>query len=68
MEPSGDIVLFVERTNELVYVARLRKLNPEPKWKRAWIGRLVIYTGPETEWASHEQAEAMVKHRGGPNH
>ena len=31
MESSDDIVLFVERTNELVYVARLRKLNPEPK-------------------------------------
>ena len=31
MEPKGDIVLFVERTNELVYVARLRKYNLKPK-------------------------------------
>ena len=30
MESTDDIVLFVERTNELVCVARLRKLNPEP--------------------------------------
>gem|GEM_PF-4045173 len=31
MEPTGDIVLFVERTNELVYLARLREYNPKPK-------------------------------------
>jgi len=31
MEPSGDIVLFVERTNELVYVARLRQFS----WSRS---------------------------------
>ena len=31
MEPTGDIVLFVERTNELVCLARLREDNPKPK-------------------------------------
>jgi len=30
MEPSGDIVLFVERTNELVCMARLRQLKSKP--------------------------------------
>ena len=63
---SGDGVLFVERSSELILSARLSQLM-EPQWKRAWIGRLVDRIRPETGWPNHEQAEATVTRRGGPN-
>ena len=34
-----DGVLFVERSGELLYVARLRAYGPEPKGNRVLIGR-----------------------------
>ncbi|GAV25132.1 hypothetical protein ciss_10650, partial [Carboxydothermus islandicus] len=36
---GGDGVLFVERAGELLYVARLRLIRPEPKRKRVRRGR-----------------------------
>ena len=62
-----DVVLFVERSGELIYVARLRYSVPEPKGNRVWKARWVILIRPETEWPIHVQAEAGVKSRGGPN-
>ena len=61
-----DGVLFVERSSELIFVARLSQVT-EPQWKRAWIGRLVLRIRPETGWPNHEQAEASVTGSGGPN-
>ena len=63
---SGDGVLFVERSSELIFTARLSQLT-EPQWKRAWIGRLVVGIRPETGWPNHEQVEATVTGGGGPN-
>ena len=63
---SGDGVLFVERSSELIFTARLSQLT-EPQWKRAWIGRLVYGIRPETGWPNHEQVEATVTGSEGPN-
>ena len=63
---SGDGVLFVERSSELIFSARLSQLA-EPQWKRAWIGRQVLRIRPETGWPNHEQVEATVTGSGGPN-
>ena len=63
---KGDGVLFVERSSELILLARLSQLM-EPQWKRAWIGRQVSGIRPETGWPNHEQVEATVTRRGGPN-
>ena len=62
-----DGVLFVERSGELIYVARLRYSVPEPKGNRVWKAREVTWIRPETGWPIHVQAEAGVKFRGGPN-
>ena len=62
-----DLVLFVERTGELRYAARLRTEGPEPKRKRVWIGRIVAWRRPETGWPIHGQVEVEVKFHGGPN-
>ena len=63
-KPDG--VLFVERSSELMLSARLSQMM-EPQWKRAWIGRQVSSIRPETGWPNHEQVEATVTRRGGPN-
>ena len=63
---SCDGVLFVERSSELMLSARLSQMM-EPQWKRAWIGRQVGSIRPETGWPNHEQVEATVTRRGGPN-
>ena len=62
----GDRVLFVERSSELMLLARLSQMT-EPQWKRAWIGRQVSSIRPETGWPNHEQVEAAVTRSGGPN-
>ena len=62
-----DSVLFVERSGELLYVARLRTEGPEPKGNRVLIGRQVTCNRPETGWPTHGQVEARVKSRGGPH-
>jgi len=62
-----DGVLFVERSGELWYMARLSANGTEPKRERVWIGRLVMCHRPETGWPIHGQVEAGVKPRGGPN-
>ncbi|WP_201774936.1 hypothetical protein [Clostridium aceticum] len=62
-----DRVLFVERANELWYVARLSTSGTEPKGNRVLIGRLVTCYRPETVRSTHGQDEAEVKFRGGPN-
>ena len=61
-----DGVLFVERSSELMLLARLSQMM-EPQWKRAWIGRQVSSIRPETGWPNHEQVEAAVTRSGGPN-
>lgn len=43
-----DRVLFVERTGELRYVARLSAEGTEPEGNRVLIGRLVAWRRPET--------------------
>ena len=63
-----DHVLFVERASELRYAARLSNSVAEPKGDRVLIGRKVACCRPETGRPTHEQVEAVVKHRGGPNH
>ena len=63
-----DSVLFVERSGELLYVARLSTEGTEPKGNRVLIGRQVTCYRPETGWSTHGQVEAGVKSRGGPNH
>jgi len=63
---SGDGVLFVERSSELISCARLSQVT-EPQWKRAWIGRQVYGIRPETGWPNHEQVEAAVTRSEGPN-
>ena len=63
-----DVVLFVERSGELFYMARLstKRYEAEEKssLKRA---NKVIWNRPETEWPNHGQAEAWVESSGGPN-
>ena len=61
-----DGVLFVERSSELIFTARLSQLT-EPQWKRALTGRIVDSIRPETGWPNHEQVEAAVTRSGGPN-
>ena len=68
-ELRRDVVLFVERSSELLYMARLsRKEDTEPKRKRVWIvRRKVMCNRPETGWPIHGQDETRVKSSGGPN-
>ena len=60
-------VLFVERSGELRWLARLRTKGPEPKGNRVLIGRLVACRRPETGLSIHVQVEVAVKGNGGPN-
>ena len=62
-----DVVLFVERSGELMYAARLSTKGVEPQGNRAWIARKVACIRPETGWPIHEQVEVEVKLNGGPN-
>ena len=63
------LVLFVERASELRYAARLSNLSygaeGRPSLNRA---ARVAWCRPETRRSIHEQVEAVVRHRGGPNH
>ena len=60
-------VLFVERSGELLLLARLRTKGLEPKGNQVLIGRRVSQRGPETGWSTHVQDEAAVRGSGGPN-
>ena len=62
-----DGVLFVERSGELLLLARLRYKVSEPKGNQVLIGRLVSSSRPETRWPTHGQDEVTVKGNGGPN-
>ncbi len=62
-----DVVLFVERSGELFYAARLSTEGAEPKGNRVWRARQVAWNRPETGWPIHEQVEGGVKPTGGPN-
>ena len=62
-----DVVLFVERSGELLYAARLSDSVTEPQGNRVWIARIVACNRPETGWPIHEQVEGGVKPTGGPN-
>ena len=62
-----DVVLFVERSGELLYAARLSTEGAEPKGNRGWTVRQVACNRPETGWPIHEQVEVAVKGNGGPN-
>ncbi len=62
-----DRVLFVERANELRYVARLSTKGAQPQGNRVLTGRKVMCRRPETRRPTHGQDEAKVKFRGGPN-
>ena len=43
-----DVVLFVERSGEFEYAARLRAYGPEPKGNRVLTARIVACPRPET--------------------
>ena len=43
-----DVVLFVERSGERMYAARLRAYGLKPKGNRVLIARIVACIGPET--------------------
>ena len=62
-----DVVLFVERSGELMYAARLSTEGTEPQGNRGWTARTVACIRPETGWPIHEQVEVKVKLYGGPN-
>ena len=62
-----DVVLFVERSGELLYAARLSDSVAEPQGNRVWQARQVACNRPETGWPIHEQVEVEVKLYGGPN-
>ena len=62
-----DVVLFVERSGELMYAARLSTKGVEPQGNRGWTVRWVACIRPETGWPIHEQVEVKVKLYGGPN-
>ena len=63
------LVLFVERASELRYAARLSNLELRSRREtESEQGGLVAWCRPETRRSIHEQVEAVVRHRGGPNH
>ena len=62
-----DVVLFVERSGEFMYAARLSTEGAEPKGNRVWKAREVACMRPETGWPIHVQVEVAVKRNGGPN-
>ena len=63
-----DVVLFVERSGELFYMARLSTNKVRSRREiESEEGEEVIWNRPETEWPNHGQAEAWVESSGGPN-
>ena len=62
-----DVVLFVERSGELLYVARLSTFRYEAEGKPSLNRAQVTCNRPETEWSIHGQDEVGVKSNGGPN-
>ena len=64
---ASDLVLFVERANELWYVARLRCWSTGAVEKSSLNRARVTCCRPETGWPIHEQVEVTVKGYGGPN-
>ena len=63
------LVLFVERASELRYAARLSNFKLRSRREtESEQGGLVAWCRPETRRSIHEQVEAVVRHRGGPNH
>ena len=63
-----DVVLIEERASELRLCSEVKAFSAgaagKPSLKRA----IVAWSRPETGRPIHEQVEAMVRHRGGPNH
>ena len=53
-------VLFVERSGELRWLARLRTKGPEPKGNQVLIGLVVSRSGPETGWSPLIQSRFLV--------
>ena len=68
-ELRRDVVLFVERSGELLYMARLsiKKIRSRREIESEKGESEVIYNRPETEWPIHVQDEGRVKSIGGPN-
>ena len=64
---KSDVVLFVERSGELLYVARLSTVRYEAEGKPSLKRAQVTCNRPETEWSIHGQDEVGVKSNGGPN-
>ena len=62
-----DVVLFVERSGELLYEARLRSDRTEAEGKPSLKRARVSYNRPEARRSIHVQVEAAVKRGGGPN-
>ena len=62
------LVLFVERASELRYVARLSHWSDAAEGRPSLNRAKVAWCRPETGRSIHEQVEAVVRHRGGPNH
>ena len=64
----GDGVPIEEWAGECTFILRLSGNPTEAQWKRAWIARKYrVGVRPEAGWACHEQGEATVIGRGGPN-
>jgi hypothetical protein len=61
-------VTIEELTRELILLARLRELVPEPKGNRVLIGRLVSGIRRETVRSTHGQGEALIISRSRPEH
>ena len=64
---ASDLVLFVERANELWYVARLSCWSNGAVEKSSLNRARVTCCRPETGSPIHEQVEVTVKGYGGPN-
>ena len=62
------LVLFVERASELRDVARLSHWSDAAEGRPSLNRAKVAWCRPETGRSIHEQVEAVVRHRGGPNH
>ena len=59
--------LLKNEPTSVLYVARLSPRGDEATVKASLNRAFVAYTRPETRRASHDQDEAHVKVRGGPN-
>ena len=64
---ASDLVLFVERANELWYAARLRSWSFGAEGKPSLNRAKVACCRPETGCPIHVQVEVTVKGYGGPN-